>query len=92
MIDVEQRHTERKSSRRINQPNKIDVLANTVWSPVQAVNYEYKNKDYALYVYGNDGSIWIDGSKPAEFTWKVGVILGVLGVVVLLIAIVALTR
>lgn len=32
--------------------------------PVQAVNYEYKGKDYALYVYGNDGSIWVDGSPP----------------------------
>ena len=60
--------------------------------PVQAVSYEYKEKDHTLYVYGNNGDVWVDGDSPSEFTWKLGVILGIVGVVLLFIIIFALTR
>jgi hypothetical protein len=53
--------------------------------PVKAVRYEYKGRDYALYVYGNDGKVWVDGDKPSEFTWKAGVVLGLIAVVILII-------
>jgi hypothetical protein len=46
--------------------------------PVQAVLYEYKERDYSLYVYGNGGNIWIEGDQPREFTWKLGVFISVL--------------
>jgi hypothetical protein len=58
--------------------------------PVQSVKYEYKGKDYALYVYGNGAAVWIDGDKPSEFTWKLGVILGLVGAIVLIIIIMAI--
>ncbi len=53
--------------------------------PVKAVTYEYKGRDYALYVYGNDGKVWVDGDKPSEFTWKLGVVLGIVALVILFI-------
>jgi hypothetical protein len=46
--------------------------------PVQSVLYEYKERDYSLYVYGNDGNIWIEGDQPREFTWKLGIFISVL--------------
>jgi hypothetical protein len=55
--------------------------------PVQSVKYDYKGKDYSLYVYGNGDTVWVDGNKPAEFTWKLGVLLGIVGAIVLLIII-----
>ncbi|MBV9929098.1 MAG: hypothetical protein JOZ96_29070 [Acidobacteria bacterium] len=60
--------------------------------PVQAVKYEYKGKDYSLYVYGNSGAVWTEGEKPSEFTWKLGVLLGVIGAILLLILIAALVK
>jgi hypothetical protein len=60
--------------------------------PVQAVKYDYKGKDYSLYVYGNDGAVWVEGDKPSEFTWKLGVVLGIVGALILFLIIVALTR
>lgn len=60
--------------------------------PVQSVKYDYKGKDYSLYVYGNDGAVWIDGDKPSEFTWKLGVVLGLLGAIILFVIIMSLTR
>lgn len=60
--------------------------------PVQAVTYEYKGNDHSLYVYGNNADVWPDGSAPSEFTWKAGVLLGVIGAIILLIIIIAATR
>ncbi len=44
--------------------------------PVKGVAYEYKGKEYSLYVYGDDGKIWVDGAQPFGFTWKIGLVLG----------------
>jgi len=60
--------------------------------PVKAVKYEYKGRDYALYVYGNDGKVWAEGDKPSEFTWKTGVVLGIVVVVVVIIIVLAMQR
>jgi hypothetical protein len=60
--------------------------------PVKAVTYEYKGRDYSLYVYGNDGKVWPDGDKPSEFTWKLGVVLGLVAVVIIGIIIVSLSH
>jgi hypothetical protein len=57
--------------------------------PVKAVTYEYKGRDYALYVYGNDGKVWAEGDKPSEFTWKLGVVLGLVALVILFIILAA---
>jgi hypothetical protein len=55
--------------------------------PVKAVTYEYKGRDYVLYVYGNDGKVWVHGDQPSEFTWKLGVVLGLVAVVIIFIII-----
>ena len=55
--------------------------------PVKGAAYEYKGKEYSLYVYGDDGKVWVDGAQPSEFTWKIGLVLGLvalLGLVLLL--------
>ena len=53
--------------------------------PVKAVTYEYKGRDYSLYVYGNDGKVWVDGDQPSEFTWKLGLVIGVIAAIVIVI-------
>jgi len=55
--------------------------------PVTGVKYEYKGRKYSLYVYGNDGKVWVDGAQPSEFTWKVGVVLGVVAAALIMILI-----
>jgi hypothetical protein len=52
--------------------------------PVTGVKYEYKGRNYSLYVYGNDGKVWVDGDQPSEFTWKLGVVLGVVAAALIL--------
>jgi hypothetical protein len=56
--------------------------------PVRLVKYAYKGQDYSLYAYGTDGRVWPDGKEPTEFTWKMGVVLG-LGAMVFLLLILA---
>lgn len=47
-----------------------------VWDiPIKAVEYSYKDKDYSLYMYGNNAKVWVHGEQPAEFTWKVAIAL-----------------
>ncbi len=46
--------------------------------PVKDVTYEYKGKQYSLYVYGDKNDVWVDGKKPAKFTWKLAIVIGVL--------------
>ncbi|MBN2488014.1 MAG: hypothetical protein JXA98_03210 [Methanosarcinaceae archaeon] len=49
--------------------------------PVKAVKYEYKGNDYSLYTYGNESDVWVDGKQPAEFTWKLVIIVSILAIV-----------
>ena len=44
--------------------------------PVVGVKYQFKGRSYSLYVHGNNGEVWADGRQPAEFTWKLGVVVG----------------
>lgn len=53
--------------------------------PVQKVTYDYKEKAYVLYVYGNDGKIWVEGKQPIEITWKLLVTIGIILAVVFII-------
>lgn len=43
--------------------------------PVKAVTYEYKGREYALHVYGDDGNVWVEKDQPKEFTWKAALLL-----------------
>lgn len=46
--------------------------------PVTAVSYEYRGTGYSAYVYGSNHLVWANGAQPSEFTWKIGVVIGVI--------------
>jgi hypothetical protein len=63
----------------------LRLRAQVVDVPLQAVRYEYKGKTYSAYLYGNDDRVWPDGGQPSEFTWKVGMLLGILALLVIVV-------
>lgn len=71
------------ANRRLQQeilPVRMKCEVNNV--PVTSVSYEYKGVGYSAYVYGTDGLVWAEGDRPAEFTWKIGVLIGLVFTVV----------
>jgi hypothetical protein len=52
----------------------IRVMVKVENAPVKQINYKYKEKDYSLWVYGKENSVW-KKSSPITFNYKIIILL-----------------